>query len=446
MPVKTGGDSSSAVLHFITSLVAPCCSLGCAAIGDATRPLLPASFSALRVLGVEPAPITNSMLRLINTLGLIALLALFSYPALLWCLAYRPGWLLARSWQRISQLLAGMAGLGLLLIIAALALPAIFRQASGPPALLQVLAPYLALPALLIFPLAFVARSRWLWLLLALCGVVAIMRSPPSLGALLPHPESESLITVFHWNVAIDGEERQRSRLQPLLAMRPADIVVLPEAYWGWMRTDSTIAKLYPYQLVHTEQASSGLVLLSAFPFLEADVARNPPGARGWPRLLWARLDLGNGEHLLVVAAHPESPYSSNSDCALLVCYDTAERDSLTPRIRELIDPALTAGESVLLVGDLNITDREPGYSELSRGLHDLHRRAGLGWGHSWGIYSEPASSNAPVTRGVLPLLRIDYIFASPDLIPLGSSVDCSVPGSDHCALQGSFARPSATP
>ena len=386
------------------------------------------------------------MLRLLNSLGLIALFALLGYATLLWCLAYRPGLLAARSWQRIGHLLVALASLGLILIIAVLALPVVFTQTSGPPALLQALAPYLALPALIVFPLAFVARNRWLWLLLALCGALALVRSPPSLGALLPRPAVEAQLTVFHWNVAIDGEERQRSRLGPILAARPADIMVLPEAYWGWMRDDPTISSLYPHQMVHTEQASSGLVLLSAYPFLEADVARNPPGVRGWPRLLWARLDLGNGQRLVVVAAHPESPYSSNSDCALLVCYDTAERDSLTPRIREVVDPALAADEAVLLVGDLNITDREPGYAQLSRGLRDLHRSAGLGWGHSWGIYSEPRSCDAPVTQGILPLLRIDYIFASPDLMPVRSEVDCDVPSSDHCALRGSFAHPSDSP
>jgi len=167
-------------------------------------------------------------------------------------------------------------------------------------------------------PLAFVTRYRWLWMLLGLCLGAALLRSPPSLGRLIvPHGHAAQL-TVFHWNVAIDGPERQQGRLRPVLAARPGDVVVLPERYWGWMRTDPMISRLYPYQLVHTEQASSGLVLLSTFPFLEADVARNPPGAEGWPRLLWARLDLGGGETVLVVAAHPESPYSSNSDCALL--------------------------------------------------------------------------------------------------------------------------------
>lgn len=245
---------------------------------------------------------------------------------------------------------------------------------------------------------------------------------------------------MFHWNVAIDGPEQQRRRLEPVLAARPADVVVLPETYWGWMREDPTISRLYPYQLVHTEQASSGLVLLSAYPFLEADVARNPPDARGWPRLVWARLDLGGGQTVLVVAANPESPYSSNSDCRLLVCYDTSERDSLTPRIREVVDPALARGERVLLVGDLNTTDREPGYAVLAHGLRDVHRAAGLGWGHTWGLHSEPVSSEAPATSGVLPLLRIDYIFASPGLLPLTPTVDCGVAGSDHCALRSAFA------
>ncbi len=94
-----------------------------------------------------------------------------------------------------------------------------------------MLAPCLALPALLLVPLAFVAHSRLLWLALGLCFTVALLRSPPALGGLLAPSPPEEQLTVFHWNVTIDGHERQRQRLEPLLAARPADVVVLPETY-----------------------------------------------------------------------------------------------------------------------------------------------------------------------------------------------------------------------
>lgn len=103
------------------------------------------------------------------------------------------------------------------------------------------------------------------------------------------------------------------------------------------------------------------------------------------------------------------------------------------------MDEALGRGERVLLVGDFNITDREPGYAELGQGLRDVFRVSGLGWGHTWGLHREPASSDAPVESGVLALLRIDYMFAGPGVVPLASRVDCAVPGSDHCALSSSF-------
>jgi vancomycin resistance protein VanJ len=380
------------------------------------------------------------MARLIATVGLGALIALVAYALLLLGLAFRPRLLSPRIWSRIAGVLHWAALLGVVAVVVALVGSALLPQRAGPLALLQVLAPYLVLPALLVVPLAFILPSRSLGLVLGLCLAVALLRTPPSLGGLTAPRAAEAQLTIFHWNATNDGPERQQRRLRPILAARPADIVVLPETYWGWLREDPAITRHYPYQMVHTEQATSGLVLLSAFPFLEADVARNPPGVRGWPRLVWARLDLWGDETMLVVAAHPESPYSSNSDCRFFVCYDTAERDSLTPRIREVIDPALARGERVLLVGDLNTTDREPGYAVLAAGLRDVHRAVGLGWGHSWGIHSEPWSSDAPIESGVLPLLRIDYMFASPNLLPLTTRTDCHVPGSDHCALWSAFA------
>lgn len=319
----------------------------------------------------------------------------------------------------------------------------VFPQRAGWAALTQIFAPYLFLPLLLLAPLAFLRGAPLLRLALVACLVLAGLRFSPPLRLSSPTPApGASEVAVLNWNVGrnwragqrdgtmlVSAEEAQAARVRPLLATRPADIVVLEEAYWAWLRRDPDVARHYPHQLVHTEQASSGLVLLSAFPFLDRGVAEVPREQRGWPRLLWARLDLGRGRTLLVVAAHPEAP---RVDLADGYGYDPSERDALLPRIRQLIDPTLARGEPVLLAGDLNATEREPAYHELARGLQDAHRRAGAGLGHTWGL--------APDLGWPLPLLRIDYLFGGPGVTPLRASVDCTPRGSDHCLVQGSFA------
>jgi exonuclease III len=36
-------------------------------------------------------------------------------------------------------------------------------------------------------------------------------------------------------------------------------------------------------------------------------------------------------------------------------------------------------------------------------------------------------------------VLRIDYMFSSPNVSPLATSVDCTPRGSDHCIVHGEF-------
>ena len=90
------------------------------------------------------------------------------------------------------------------------------------------------------------------------------------------------------------------------------------------------------------------------------------------------------------------------------------------------------------MLGDFNTTEREPAYAELSAGLHDAQKEAGVGLGMTW----RPASlENLP-----FGLLRIDYLFASPRFVALAAGPDCTPRGSDHCLVSATFARPQTRP
>jgi vancomycin resistance protein VanJ len=340
-------------------------------------------------------------------------------------------------WRRVALVVTALGTIYPTLLLGLSLQQRLVPQRGGPLALAHVLAPFLFLPLALLAPLALLRGTLALRLALAACLVVAGVRFAPPLRLQAPDAAPDApRVTVLNWNVGrhwrpgpapSSAEAAQAARVRPVLAGRPADVVVLEEAYWGWLRRDPDVARHYPHQQAHTPQASSGLVLLSAFPFLARGVAEVPREERGWPRVVWARLDFGAGRTLLVVAAHPEAP-------APELWYDPAARDALIPHIRAFVDPALARGEPTLLVGDLNVTAREPAYRDLARGLQDVHQHAGRGPGLTWGL--------DPDLGWRWPLLRIDHMLAGPGVLPLASAVDCTPRGSDHCIVRGRFALP----
>ena len=126
------------------------------------------------------------------------------------------------------------------------------------------------------------------------------------------------------------------------------------------------------------------------------------------------------------------SAYTVGAGCALPLCYSPGWRDKQIEAMRDdFISPMLDSGDAMIVAGDFNITEREPAYADLSRGLTDSWKAVGLGFGTTW---------RPELMMGQeLGLLRIDYLFASPTVRPLTMSVDCAPRGSDHCVVMGRF-------
>jgi endonuclease/exonuclease/phosphatase family metal-dependent hydrolase len=166
--------------------------------------------------------------------------------------------------------------------------------------------------------------------------------------------------------------------------------------------------------------------LLSRHPILEQETSTDPPFIR-------ALIDPPDADPFTVIVVHP-LPARFVTVARLPIALDTARRDAAIARIRSMIDVELAAGRSVVVLGDLNTTEREPAYADLTAGLRDAHLDAGIGPGFSW---RPPQLRSLP-----FGLLRIDYILATPDFAAQASSVDCALP-SDHCRLEATFVRAS---
>lgn len=294
----------------------------------------------------------------------------------------------------------------------------------------EVFAPYLFLPLLLLVPLLFMRGAAILRLLLVLCAIVYVVRFPPKLIIAAPASTPGAMhLSVLSWNTRFGG---QYDQVMGVLRSKPAAIVGLVEADWDRLSADPAVAALYPNQWgVEAAGPVSGQMLLTTYPILEKGILG---GADIWgdvPRAIWARLDVGLGKNVVIVVAHPPPGHFCTRYTFPRGCYNTSVRDHQLEGINAAVQPFLKAGDPLIMVGDFNVTEREPAYKDLSAGLVDAYHTVGTDTGTTW--------RPVPLMNQAVALLRIDYQFSSPNIAPLSSRVDCTPRGSDHCIVAGEF-------
>jgi vancomycin resistance protein VanJ len=299
---------------------------------------------------------------------------------------------------------------------------------SGPLALTEVFAPWLFLPLLVFLPFAWALRDRTLVVALALAAVTfAVHLGPALVPGPRPQPPAGAMpVRVASWNIYI---RNPAARVVDAVQSLDADVVGLVEVNPRQAaRLDANPALRARYRTVlMVPEANRGL--LSRYPVIDSGV-REDGSARAGSGLLWARLDLGGGRRLTVVVAHP-LPAEASPSSTLPLHWDARPRDAEIAYVKAFVDARVAAGERVVLMGDFNVTDREPANADLSRGLRDAHDVA-WGAGASWGPLS--------LRRHGLALIRIDRILAGPGTVPTAFSTDCTFRGSDHCVLHATVA------
>jgi vancomycin resistance protein VanJ len=305
---------------------------------------------------------------------------------------------------------------------------------NGTLALTQVFAPLLFLPLLVLVPFALARGMGLLRVILALCAVVYGASYMPHFSLAAQQAPTGTPITALSWNVRAGGD---LGEIESVLGTHPADIVALVEAYPAELIGDPVIAAAYPYHYgPHDSPDTQGLIIFSTYPIADGGMVPTGPAGEGMLIAIWARVDAPEGHQITVVAAHPQHGITCGRKLPLPTCYDTRERDQLLLDINLFVSSRMEQGETILLMGDFNTTEREPAYKDLSTGLLDAYRVAGTGLGNSWSPNDLLKGRLAPLR---FPILRIDYQFSSPNLHPTRLSYDCSPHGSDHCIVQGSY-------
>ena len=323
-------------------------------------------------------------------------------------------------------------GLALLCYLLAIAFP----QRHGLLALLPIFLPYLGLLPLVLLPLALWPGARLVRLALLVGGVLWGALFGPGLVAFpAPAPPGALRLSAASWNVLQDNHDLER--LLEGIRGANADLIVLhelAEPQQAAIVTDPSLLARYRWRILVPSDRYLGVGLLSAYPMSDA-------GSREFPPMVWGRVEIG-GRSLLVVGAHPlpgQIGWLHVGEQALPISFNSVGRDLQVERVLTAVAALRRPGEPVLLMGDFNLTEREPIYRELTTQFVDAKRVAGPGFQHTWKPWFLLAAPFA--------LLRIDYLFVSPDVQPLTFTTDCRPFGSDHCLVRGEFAlgRPAVS-
>jgi endonuclease/exonuclease/phosphatase (EEP) superfamily protein YafD len=303
----------------------------------------------------------------------------------------------------------------------------LIRPEHGPLAVLQVLAPHLALAGLALVPFSLLeVRPASIVTGVVLAVVVGLRFGGDWVSGGAPSPGAARGLEVITWNLEVGATSAAAS--VEFLRAHDADIVALqelqPEAAAA-IEADPALVSRYPYRALNPRRDVLGLGILSRVPIIDATFELDPAVQE-------ARLDLGGGRTIALINAHPmhaEMQLLANLPIGL----DSTIRNADLELIRGRIDVLVERGLPVVLLGDLNTASSEPAFERFVDGLRDVHAEVGFGTGWTW----RPSR----LEFLGLGLVRIDHVIVSPEITPLSIGGACP-PVGDHCLVNARVAIP----
>lgn len=254
-------------------------------------------------------------------------------------------------------------------VIGLVAIHVLFPQRSGVVALTQVFEPYVVLTGLVAAVFLAITGPNVARAATAALLIVAVARYGPSwISFPAAAPSGSTAFSAASWNMELG--ENAGERVITGIGQTQADVVgvleVQPDAADA-IGASQGLSERYPAKILKPDSGSLGLALLSRSPIVEQGYSIDPPYIRAI-----VQPPEPNASPIAVFVVH-SLPAKFVTVAGVTVALDTSKRDSDIALIRSKVDSELARGHAVVLLGDINTTDREPAYAELSAGLRDSH-------------------------------------------------------------------------
>jgi vancomycin resistance protein VanJ len=280
------------------------------------------------------------------------------------------------------------------------------------------------LPVLLL--LGIVGRSRWLWTGLLIPFIWfgseyggLFLPATPALAIAKAEGSTLRVMTFNTWN-QVDEEGAFAAaveRWQP-------DLVALQEVKFAFRKDLKEAEEVWPYQVHAPIRGRYNISILSKVPITIERVDDERFGCHCVQALLeW------NGETIRVIVVHIRAPDTSvkfRRGIPVVRRFDASNQALSYAALAKQIEES---DEPLIVLGDFNTTEGQPGYRLLYQlGLEDAHEAAGWGLGFTY---------PAPRTRVSwlpIPLIRIDHVFFN-EAWQATEAWTTPLMGSDHQAL-----------
>jgi endonuclease/exonuclease/phosphatase (EEP) superfamily protein YafD len=268
---------------------------------------------------------------------------------------------------------------------------------------------FLFIPSLLLLPLAIFSRAK---VLISLAAVPVLLFLLTYGRLYLPRAaaaEASPTFTVMTYNV-LDINRQYDGVAQQIIDYAP-DILGLHELQAHMIKAlEERLADRFPYR-----EVEPGRGLFSRYPIRQYRAFQLAEYGH-WAQQAIFTID---GRDVTLLNVHPRTPrvvYENPLGLPSNLARDKRDRDYV-----DLINRVGDIGGPLIVMGDMNLTDRHEQYAELRKYLEDAHRDRGFGLGFT--------RTNYP--RIGLPTWRIDYIFYTADMVALDVGVG-EFAGSDH--------------
>jgi vancomycin resistance protein VanJ len=299
-------------------------------------------------------------------------------------------------------------------------------------ALINIFAPYLFLPIVLLLPACLFCRSRLCWVAVlpglifaGLYGHLFLPNQSIPIIAVTGTTTADPSLTIMTFNIW--GHSRSHETARVILDNDSPDIVAIQELTPQMAKIlEEEVTEKYPYQILDTQTLYGGMGVLSRYPLTK--VASSNLAHPDW-RIQTVEVETEYGNFILYNVHFNSTEVLAYLENGLPVGDNVQASFQLRKQlVKALVNDISQRHMPVILAGDLNSTDQSETYQLLDSVMTDAHYAAGRGFGHTFPAYGGSIRGVPFWAREI----RIDMIFYSDEFVALSSQVGTTYGESDH--------------